>query len=114
MWIRLTGDRTNHRILGAQIIGRVSSEVSKRIDIFAAAIFSELNVEDLNNVDLFDTPTLSSAYDPIQMGAQVVDQEMPSALANLWEFFWSENDFLLTKNSTRWYVQSVCTIFRHR
>lgn len=70
MRIRLTGDQSTCRILGAQIIGHVSSEVSKRIDVFATAIFSELRVEDLNDVDLSYTPPLSSPYDPIQMSAQ--------------------------------------------
>lgn len=69
MRIRLTGDRSTRRILGAQIIGHVSSEVSKRIDVFATAIFSELRIEDLNDIDLSYTPPLSSPYDPIQMSA---------------------------------------------
>ena len=68
--IRLTGDRSTHRILGAQIIGHVSSELSKRIDVFSTAIFCELRVEDLNDVDLSYTPPLSSPYDPIQISAQ--------------------------------------------
>jgi len=70
MRIRLTGDRSTHRILGAQIIGHVSSEVSKRIDVFSTAIFCELRVEDLNDVDLYYTPPLSSPYDPIQISVQ--------------------------------------------
>lgn len=32
MRIRITGDRNSHRVLGAQIMGHVSSEVSKRVD----------------------------------------------------------------------------------
>ena len=70
MRIRLTGDRSTRCILGAQIFGHVSSEVSKRIDVFATAIFSELRVEGLNDIDLSYTPPLSSPYDPIQMSAQ--------------------------------------------
>jgi NADPH-dependent 2,4-dienoyl-CoA reductase/sulfur reductase-like enzyme len=49
--MQITGDRGNHRILGAQIIGHISSEVSKRIDVFATAIFNELGVEDLSDID---------------------------------------------------------------
>jgi NADPH-dependent 2,4-dienoyl-CoA reductase/sulfur reductase-like enzyme len=70
MRIRITGDRSTRRILGAQIIGHASSEVSKRIDVFATAIFSELCVEDLSDIDLSYTPPLSSPYNPIQMSAQ--------------------------------------------
>jgi len=70
MRIRITGDRISHRILGAQVVGHVSSEVSKRIDIVATAIFNELKVEDLNDIDLSYTPPLSSPWDPVQMAAQ--------------------------------------------
>jgi NADPH-dependent 2,4-dienoyl-CoA reductase/sulfur reductase-like enzyme len=70
MRIRLTGDRGTHRILGAQIMGHVSSEVSKRVDILATAIFNELKVEDLSDIDLSYTPPLSSPWDPVQLSAQ--------------------------------------------
>ena len=70
MRIRLTGDRGTHCILGAQILGHVSCEVSKRVDITATAIFNNLKVEDLNDIDLSYTPPLSSPWDPVQMAAQ--------------------------------------------
>jgi NADPH-dependent 2,4-dienoyl-CoA reductase/sulfur reductase-like enzyme len=70
MRIRMTGDRISHRILGAQIMGHVSSEVSKRVDVVATAIFNELKVEDLNDIDLSYTPPLSSPWDPVQIASQ--------------------------------------------
>jgi NADPH-dependent 2,4-dienoyl-CoA reductase/sulfur reductase-like enzyme len=70
MSIRITGDQTTGRLLGAQILGHRKSEVSKRIDIFAAAIFSKMTVEQLSDLDLSYTPPLSSPWDPIQMAAQ--------------------------------------------
>jgi NADPH-dependent 2,4-dienoyl-CoA reductase/sulfur reductase-like enzyme len=71
MIIRITGDRTTQRLLGAQILGHHKSEVSKRIDIFAGAIFSNITVEQLNDLDLSYTPPLSSPWDPVQMAAQM-------------------------------------------
>ncbi len=71
MRIRLTGDRSTHRLLGAQIMGHVSCEISKRVDVVATAIYNELKVEDLNDIDLSYTPPLSSPWDPVQMAAQV-------------------------------------------
>jgi NADPH-dependent 2,4-dienoyl-CoA reductase/sulfur reductase-like enzyme len=68
--IRITGDRETHRLLGAQILGRYGAEVSKRIDIFAAALFNDMKVEDLNHLDLSYTPPFSSPWDPVQMAAQ--------------------------------------------
>ena len=68
--IRFTGDRGTHRILGAQIVGHRKSEISKRIDVMATAIFKELKMEDLSDIDLSYTPPLSSPWDPLQIASQ--------------------------------------------
>jgi len=70
MIIRITGDRRTQRLLGAQILGHRRSEVSKRIDIFATALFSNMTIEQLSDLDLSYTPPLSSPWDPVQMAAQ--------------------------------------------
>lgn len=70
MRIRVTGDTDTGKLLGAQIVGHWRSEVAKRIDIFAAALFHGMSVEDLNDLDLSYTPPLSSLWDPVQMAAQ--------------------------------------------
>ena len=68
--IRVTGDRRTGQLLGAQILGHWRSGVSKRIDVFAAALFHGMGVEGLNDLDLSYTPPFSSPWDPVQMGAQ--------------------------------------------
>ncbi len=68
--IRVTGDRNSGRLLGAQMVGHWHTEVAKRIDIFAAALFHEMRVDDLNQLDLSYTPPVSSPWDPVQMSAQ--------------------------------------------
>ncbi len=68
--IRITGDRGTGRLLGAQILGSKGSEVSKRVDVFAAALFHSMAVDDLSDLDLSYTPPLSSPWDPVQMAAQ--------------------------------------------
>ena len=70
MRIRLTGDRKTGRLLGAQMIGHIQSEIAKRIDIFATALFHGMRIEELNDLDLSYTPPLSSPWDPVQMSAQ--------------------------------------------
>ncbi|MHC4105196.1 MAG: CoA-disulfide reductase, partial [Planctomycetota bacterium] len=65
----LTGDRRTGRLLGAQIIGHRDSEVSKRIDIFAAVLFHQMTVDGLYDLDLSYTPPLSSPWDPVQISA---------------------------------------------
>jgi NADPH-dependent 2,4-dienoyl-CoA reductase/sulfur reductase-like enzyme len=68
--LRITGDLHTGRLLGAQLLGHKDSEVSKRIDIFASALFHGMTVEALSDLDLSYTPPLSSPWDPVQMAAQ--------------------------------------------
>ena len=67
---RVTGDLATGRLLGAQIIGTWGAEISKRIDVFASALFHEMTVERISDVDLSYTPPLSSPWDPVQMASQ--------------------------------------------
>ena len=58
--LRVTGDTNTGKLLGAQIVASRHSEVAKRIDTFAAALFHGMLVEDLSDLDLSYTPPLSS------------------------------------------------------
>jgi NADPH-dependent 2,4-dienoyl-CoA reductase/sulfur reductase-like enzyme len=73
--IRITGDRKTHQLLGAQIVGSYGAEVSKRIDVFAAALFNGMMVEELDDLDLSYTPPLGSPWDPVQMAAHAWAKE---------------------------------------
>ncbi len=68
--LRVTGDRRTGRLLGAQIVGHRAAEVSKRVDLFAAALFNGMTVEALSDIDLSYTPPLSTPWDAVQMAAQ--------------------------------------------
>jgi NADPH-dependent 2,4-dienoyl-CoA reductase/sulfur reductase-like enzyme len=70
--IRVTGDSQTGRLLGAQILGSWGTEISKRVDIFATALFSGMRVEELGDLDLSYTPPLSSPWDPVQIAAQPI------------------------------------------
>ncbi|MFO7860449.1 MAG: FAD-dependent oxidoreductase [Desulfosalsimonas sp.] len=67
--IRITGDAETGKLLGAQIVGAHGTEVSKRIDIFAAALHHFMGVNEICDLDLSYTPPLSSPWDPVQMAA---------------------------------------------
>lgn len=71
MHVRLTAERGSTRLLGVQIVGDSRSEVSKRVDVIAAALFQGAVVDDLNDMDLSYTPPFSSPWDPLQMAAQI-------------------------------------------
>ena len=68
--IRLTGDADTGRLLGAQLVGRYGSEVAKRVDTYATALFHAMTVEGLTDLDLAYTPPLGSPWDAVQMAAQ--------------------------------------------
>ena len=65
-----TGDRRNGRLLGVQLIGHLSSEIAKRIDTIATAIFNDHAVDQVSDLDLSYTPPVGSPWDALQAGAQ--------------------------------------------
>lgn len=67
---RVTGDLKTGRLLGAQLVGTFGAEISKRIDIFATALFNEMTVDQISALDLSYTPPLGSPWDAVQMACQ--------------------------------------------
>ena len=74
IYIQVIADRMTKRILGAQMLGAYKTEVSKRIDIFATALYHEMTVQEFSNYDLSYTPPLSSPWDPVQMAVQKLEK----------------------------------------
>lgn len=74
--IRVTADRDSRRILGAQMIGAYGTEISKRIDLFSAAIYHELTVQEFSDYDLSYAPPLSSPWDPVQLAVQKLERKL--------------------------------------
>lgn len=74
--IRITGDERTGRLLGAQLVGHRSAEVSKRVDTYAAALFHDMTVEGLSELDLSYTPPLGSPWDATQMAAQAWSRQL--------------------------------------
>jgi NADPH-dependent 2,4-dienoyl-CoA reductase/sulfur reductase-like enzyme len=68
--MRWTGDRRTGRLLGLQLFGHRHAEVAKRVDIAATAIFNEMTVDAISELDLSYTPPLGSPWDALQIGAQ--------------------------------------------
>lgn len=80
--LRVTGDSETGRLLGAQMVGHRTAEVSKRVDVFATALYHGMRVEDLNHLDLSYTPPLSSPWDPVQMACQAWSRARQQELSN--------------------------------
>ena len=68
--MRYTGQVSNGRLLGLQLFGHRHAEIAKRIDIAATAIFANLTIDQVSELDLSYTPPLGSPWDVIQSGAQ--------------------------------------------
>jgi NADPH-dependent 2,4-dienoyl-CoA reductase/sulfur reductase-like enzyme len=68
--IRVTGDRATSRLLGLQLFGHRHAEIAKRIDIAATAIYHDMTVDAVSDLDLSYTPPLGSPWEAVQMGAQ--------------------------------------------
>jgi NADPH-dependent 2,4-dienoyl-CoA reductase/sulfur reductase-like enzyme len=68
--MRVTGDRATGRLLGLQLFGHKNAEIAKRIDIAATAIFHNMTVDAISDLDLSYTPPLGSPWEAVQMGAQ--------------------------------------------
>jgi NADPH-dependent 2,4-dienoyl-CoA reductase/sulfur reductase-like enzyme len=67
--LRITGDKNTGQLLGAQLLGHWEGAIAKRVDIFAMALYQEMAVPDLLQVDLSYTPPLGSPWDAVQMAA---------------------------------------------
>ena len=74
--MRVTGDRRTGRLLGMQLFGHRHAEIAKRIDIAAAAIYNDMTVAAMSDLDLSYTPPLGSPWEAVQMGAQAWDREV--------------------------------------
>ena len=68
--MRFTGDRATGQLLGVQLFGHRHAEIAKRIDIAATAIFHNMTVDAVSDLDLSYTPPLGSPWDAVQIGAQ--------------------------------------------
>jgi NADPH-dependent 2,4-dienoyl-CoA reductase/sulfur reductase-like enzyme len=74
--MRVTGDRRTGQLLGMQLFGHKHAEIAKRIDIAATAIFNNMTVGNISELDLSYTPPLGSPWEAVQMGAQTWDREI--------------------------------------
>lgn len=66
--IKLTFHQESKKLLGGQVIG--TSGVDKRTDVLATALFNEMTVEALEDLDLSYAPPFNSTWDPVQQAAR--------------------------------------------
>ncbi len=66
--VKMLAEAGTGRLLGCQIVGGAGA--GKRIDVAAAALWSELTVEDITSMDLAYAPPVSPLWDPVQVAAR--------------------------------------------
>ncbi len=66
--VKTIAERRSGRLLGAQIVGEDGA--AKRIDVFAAALWNEMTVEELLNLDLSYAPPFAPVWDPVLIAAR--------------------------------------------
>lgn len=73
MTVKLVAERGTGRLLGGQIVGEERSAI--RIDTLATALHARMTVAELIDLDLAYAPPFSSVWDPVQVAArQLADQ----------------------------------------
>lgn len=80
--MRLTGNLGDGRLLGVQLVGHRGSEVAKRIDIPATALYNGMSADEFSDLDLSYTPPLGSPWEALQVGTQALVREMRSVAPN--------------------------------
>jgi NADPH-dependent 2,4-dienoyl-CoA reductase/sulfur reductase-like enzyme len=68
--VKVLAERRTGRLLGAQIIGREGA--AKRIDVLATAIWAEMSVDEVMQLDLGYAPPFSPVWDPALVAARQV------------------------------------------
>ncbi|WP_062200113.1 CoA-disulfide reductase [Massilibacterium senegalense] len=66
--IKLLYHRDTHQLLGGQLIGKKG--VDKRTDVLATALYHEMTIEELLDLDLSYAPPFNSVWDPLQQAAR--------------------------------------------
>jgi NADPH-dependent 2,4-dienoyl-CoA reductase/sulfur reductase-like enzyme len=76
--VKIVAERRTGRLLGAQIVGEEGA--GKRIDVLAVALWSELTVDEIVNVDLSYAPPVSPLWDPVLVAARKAYQAVEADL----------------------------------
>ena len=65
---KLVVEQRSGRLLGAQIVGKEGA--AKRIDVLALALWNEMTVDEMINVDLSYAPPFAPVWDPVLIAAR--------------------------------------------
>jgi NADPH-dependent 2,4-dienoyl-CoA reductase/sulfur reductase-like enzyme len=78
-WIKtkMIAEKKTGRLVGAQIVGHEGA--AKRIDVIATALWNEMTVQDMFNMDLSYAPPFSPVWDPVLITARKTWQKVENS-----------------------------------
>jgi NADPH-dependent 2,4-dienoyl-CoA reductase/sulfur reductase-like enzyme len=76
---KLVVERNSGRLLGAQILGEEGA--AKRIDVLATALWNQMTVEAMLNMDLSYAPPFAPVWDPVLIAARKAWEKVESSIA---------------------------------
>ncbi len=74
--VKVVVEKGSGRLLGAQVVGREGA--AKRIDVMATAIWNEMRVEEILELDLGYAPPFSPLWDPVLLAARRATRGAPA------------------------------------
>ena len=77
---KVVAERRSGRLLGAQIVGREGS--AKRIDVFATALWNQMTVAEMVNMDLSYAPPFSPVWDPVLISTRKLSEQVERTLGD--------------------------------
>ena len=80
MKTKLVVEKRSGRLLGAQIVGLEGA--AKRIDVLACALWNEMAVDELQNLDLSYAPPFAPVWDPVLIAARKAWEKVEAGLAS--------------------------------
>ena len=80
MTVKVLAERRSGRLLGAQIVGKEGA--AKRIDVFATAIWNQMTVAEMVNMDLSYAPPFSPVWDPVLIAVRKLAEQVDQSLGD--------------------------------
>ena len=72
--ISVVFSKPDGRLLGAQMVGKEG--VSKRIDVFAAALFNRMKLDEIASLDLSYAPPFAPVWGPVLVAVNVAKSKL--------------------------------------
>lgn len=74
IYVKLICDKATGKLLGAQVAGGETS--AKKIDILSTALYNEMTIDEIKNIDFAYAPPFSTVWDPVLTAANRLSKKI--------------------------------------